>query len=60
MICLPRRSRPAIIVDDRLPYIEYEPETLHGADIMVFRGENFTDSDYMPLPGSESKKDTNQ
>lgn len=60
MIYLPRRSRPAIIVDDRLPYIDYEPETLHSADIMVFRGENFTDDDYRPLPGGESNKDANQ
>ena len=58
MIYLPRRSRPAIIVDDRLPYIEYEPETLHSAEVVTISGIHITDDDYRPLPGGDTPGDT--
>lgn len=37
-------TRPAIVVDDRLPDIEYEPPE---------KAEQVTDKDYKPVPGAE-------
>ena len=49
MIAIPRTTRPAIVVDDRLPLIEYVPVRL--AEIVALCGESVTDEQYRPLPG---------
>ena len=47
-----QKPRPAIIVDDRLPDIEYfKPEK---AEVLAISGEEVTDKDYLPLPGSKA------
>ena len=49
MIAVPRPCRPAIVIDDRLPLIEYEPVT--RAEVVAIAGDAVTDDDYKPLPG---------
>ena len=44
MIAVPRPCRPAIVIDDRLPLIEYEPVT--RAEVVAIAGDA-----YKPLPG---------
>ena len=55
MIAVPRPSRPAIVVDDRLPLIEYVP--VRRAEIVALCGESVTDEQYRPLPGERRKGD---
>lgn len=49
VIAVPRPCRPAIVIDDRLPLIEYEPVT--RAEVVAIAGDAVTDDDYKPLPG---------
>jgi hypothetical protein len=49
MIPLPRKSRPAIIVDDRLDDIEYERVEVPEV-VKAISGERITDEDYLPVP----------
>lgn len=49
MIAVPRPSRPAIVIDDRLPLIEYVP--VRRAEVVALLGESIADEDYRPLPG---------
>ena len=49
MIAVPPPCRPAIVIDDRLPLIEYEPVT--RAEVVAIAGDAVTDDDYKPLPG---------
>jgi hypothetical protein len=54
MIATHKRSRPAIIVDDRLDDIEYERVEVPEV-VKAISGERISDEDYRPVPGVEGE-----